>query len=399
MTSSVTFPPDSISATPTSSPTSKERLIFIDVLRGVAAVWMILVHITDVCLSTEQKHGFIYNMLNVSFGFVSVCFVFCAGVGFMLAAEKKIADYRSFKKPLWQYLKRLGHILLLAYWLNLPAFSFQRTMQSTHQEWMRFLECDVLHCIVYSSLIALILSMIIGNMKTARWVYLGLAILFTLGTPFVWLWNPFDVLPMGIALLFAKYPISKFPLFPISAYFFFGAFLSSVFVAQKNKLATAKRWLTISLILPFILFTIKYSPLDYPGYEDWWYVSPGHTLYRVSCVIALFCFLYLIQERYAGKSIGNFLQISGQESLFFYVFHLMLTYGTIANFGLVYLASHRYNQNETALVFVVITAVTYSFAAMWHRYKKTFPADASRLVFWLMILFLVIFLLVPSYLA
>ncbi|MBL8000236.1 MAG: hypothetical protein JNL32_16555, partial [Candidatus Kapabacteria bacterium] len=149
---------------------------------------------------------------------------------------------------------------------------------------------------------------------------------------------------------------------------------------------------------PFILFLLK-ETTDYPGYEDWWYASPGHALYRFSAVVLSFCVLYLVQERITKSRIAPVLQLCGQESLFFYIFHLMLVYGSIANFGLMYLASYRYNVFEVLLVYIAITGTTYSLASMWHSYKKTEPQKSSRLVFWLMALFMTVYALVPSYLS
>lgn len=377
----------------------KERLSYLDYLRGIAALWMIEVHIVDICLADNLKQGTFYDILNISNGFVAVCFIFCAGAGFQLAFEKKAADFRSFSAPLWQYLKRLGHILILAYWLHLPAFSLQRTLQASPEELLRMFECDVLHNIVYSSLIALVIGLVIPNRRALLWIFGVLTLFFFFATPYIWAQNPFEVFPTFFATCVAKQPISKFPFFPFSGYFFAGAVLTSLFTHVQNKRTFAVRGALIAFMLPILLFFLKYSPFDFPGHEDWWHSSPGHALYRTSIIVLVMCLLYLFQERIDRSRFSNALRLCGQESLFFYIFHLMLVYGTIANFGLVYLASHRYSYWETGLVLVVITAVTYSLASMWNSYKRNEAKKASHLVFWLMALFMVIFLLVPSYLA
>lgn len=35
-------------------------------------------------------------------------FLFLAGSGFIIAANRKADDYKNFRKPLWDYLRRLG---------------------------------------------------------------------------------------------------------------------------------------------------------------------------------------------------------------------------------------------------------------------------------------------------
>ncbi|MBL7999144.1 MAG: DUF1624 domain-containing protein, partial [Candidatus Kapabacteria bacterium] len=219
----------------------KQRLNFIDYLRGIAVLWMIEVHVVDICLATTLKDGWFYNVINISNGFVSVCFITCAGAGFALAADRKANEYRAFQPALWQYLKRLSHILLLAFWLHLPAFSLQRTLQSSYQEWLRLLECDVLHTIVYSSIAALVLLMLIKNTTIRTSIYALLAAVFFFATPFVWQWDSFQSLPMFFATWFAKQPISKFPVFPFAGYFFAGAALTGFFLQTPDKTLFAKR--------------------------------------------------------------------------------------------------------------------------------------------------------------
>lgn len=378
---------------------SKPRLSYLDFLRGIASLWMIEVHVVDICLADTLKQGFFYDMLNISNGFVAVCFIFCAGAGFQLASDKKRDVYLQFSKPLWTYLRRLGLILLIGYWLNLHAFSLQRTLQSNYEEWLQIFKYDVLHNIVYSSLLALIILFSIPNRNARVGIYITLAIVFFFATPFIWGLDTVHTLPLFFSTWFAKQPIGKFPMFHFGGYFFAGAAITAIFVQIKDKVRFANIGLIVSIVLPFILFGLKYSSFDFPGHDDWWHASPGHALYRTSVVMAVMFLLYKIQQRIDGTKFGDVLILAGQESLFFYVFHLMLVYGTIANFGLVYLAKHRYNVFETALVLVVISALTYSLASMWHWYKKYEPQKASRLLFWLIATFITVYILVPSYLA
>ena len=58
------------------------RLAFIDILRGIAVVWMIETHVVDVCLAPLWKVGSLYHLIYISNGFVAVGFDFGAGAGF-----------------------------------------------------------------------------------------------------------------------------------------------------------------------------------------------------------------------------------------------------------------------------------------------------------------------------
>ena len=145
--------------------------------------------------------------------------------------------------------------------------------------------------------------------------------------------------------------------------------------------------------------TLKDSAFDFPGSEDWWHLSAGHAFFRCGIVSLVLFLFYLARNLVERAGISQFLILCGQESLFIYVFHLMLVYGTVSNFGLQSLALHLWGSGQTALVFVVVTAMSYTLASMWHQYKKVEPRRASRAIFTIMIAFIIIFAMVPSYLA
>ena len=77
------------------APTKKERLAFIDVLRGWAVLWMIQTHVANACLAEPYRQGWLFGLLELSNGFVAVTFLFCAGAGVWLAASRKAAEFRA----------------------------------------------------------------------------------------------------------------------------------------------------------------------------------------------------------------------------------------------------------------------------------------------------------------
>ena len=378
---------------------SQERLDFIDYLRGLAVLWMIEVHVIDVCLADTLKHGWFYNLVNISNGFVAVAFIFCAGIGFQLAFSKKETAYRSGDSALWLYLRRLGHILLLAYWLHLPAFSLQRTLQSSTAELINLYDCDVLQSIVYSSLLALIVSLTIRSERVRMWTFIGLGLFSYFFIGWVWSFYPGSVLPGPLAALLAPQPISKFPLVPYSGHFFMGMVVVYFFRKASNPFLAAQRFLFTAFSLAAITLVLKNSPFDLPGHEDWWHYSGGHALFRSSVVVVVLFLFYLYRDRIEGARFAGVLTLCGRESLFMYISHLMFVYGTVSNFGLRHLAHNRWGVGETALVYLVIVALCYSLASMWYSVKRQDPKRATRLITIIISSFIVVFLLIPSYLT
>lgn len=374
----------------------KQRYLFIDVLRGIAVLWMIETHVVDVVLAPSFKSGWFYNILNISNGFVAVTFLFCAGAGFWIAATRKAEDYRTFRKPLLEYLRRLGLILAIAYWLHFPTMSFQRVFSLQYERWLTFFQCDILQTIVYTSLVSLLFLLIFKDLKILKWTYGGLTLLVFLLSPFVWDAEPFTFLPPFLGALLAKPPISKFPLFPWSGYFFAGAFVTALFFQSNNK-KSLSRWFVLGGIFFLLLlyFTRDYTSF-YLGRNDWWRVSPFHSLFRVSGTIAVFGLLFLLEEWYREQRVGKILQLAGQESLFIYVSHLLIVYGSIANFGMKYFVGSRLGPIETSLIIIGLIFLCQISVSIWHKIKITDIRSARWMIAGTFGFFFLIFLLNPA---
>lgn len=375
----------------------KNRLAFIDVLRGIACIWMIETHVVNVFLDSAFKQNWLFNQINMSNGFVAVSFIFCAGAGFFIAAERKIDEFKRFSPSLFVYLRRLLFILGLAYWMNLPAFSLFRTMNASNDEFLKLFECDVLHTIVFSSFLALFIALINPKQALNKWIALSFALGIFFLSPFIANTDPLQAMPMPIAMLFEHYPISKFPIFPFAGYFFAGMAFTGFWMHSRNQSKFVKIAAICAIILPQIVFIIKELPFQYPGWQEWWYCSPGHSIFRVCAPIFFFCILYLIENKLQKSRIADILRLSGQESLFFYISHLMLVYGSVANIGLKYFIVERGTPLQTILVFLVITTAVYFTAMMWHNTKSQTPIMAQRIIIALVLLFFVVFAFVPDY--
>ncbi|MGQ9819439.1 MAG: heparan-alpha-glucosaminide N-acetyltransferase domain-containing protein [Candidatus Kapaibacteriales bacterium] len=374
----------------------KHRYLFIDVLRGIAVLWMIETHVVDVVLAPSFKSGWFYNLLNIFNGFVALTFLFCAGAGFWIAATRKSDDYRAFRKPLFDYLRRLGLILAIAYWLHFPTMSLQRVFSLTDERWISFFQCDILQTIVYTSLLSLLLLLLVKDLNALKWVYGILSLAIFLLAPFVWEIKPFAILPPFFGALFAKPPISKFPLFPWSGYFFAGAFVTALFFQSDNK-KSLSMFLTLCgfAFLLIIYFTRDYTNF-YFGYRDWWRVSPFHSIFRVSGTIAVFGLLFLLEEWLKDKKIAKILQLAGQESLFIYVSHLLVVYGSIANFGMKYVVGSRLGPFETSLIILGLIFLCQISASIWHRIKSADIRSARWMIAGTFGFFFLIFLLNPA---
>lgn len=372
--------------------TKSQRLIFIDVLRGLAVILMIEAH-TMALMSNLYKQGFLYGFLNISNGFVSVAFLFCAGAGFWLAVKNKFNDFKHFKKPLWTYIRRLAFILMLAYFLHFPVFTLSKFLNMNQNQLNILFQNDILQTIVYSSSISLILLLILPKLTHLKYISIILTIIAFSLVSIVWYSNPFDYLPYNLAFMFAKPPISKFPLIPWSGYFFAGIFVTAFFMEAKDKINFAKKLLYFSLSIITIIFFLKFIGIPYLSGYQFWYANPIHCLFRLSGTTAIFAFLFLLEKYYKNYKLTNILLISGRESLFIYMIHLIIIYGSVLNVGLKYFNIQNLNPYETFGMYTAITFISISLARGWHEIKNNSPKVAKQIMYSLAIFCFLYFIL------
>lgn len=359
-----------------------KRFEFIDVLRGLSVLWMIEAHLTDVILDTNFKQTDFFYYISISNGFVATIFLFCAGASFYLASSRKFDDFKHFRKPLWIYLRRLAFILAIGFALNLPRLSIWLMQDVSNNELLKFLECNILHTIVYSSILALLIFFIIPNIKYLKYISLIIALAVYFATSFVWSIDPFQYMNIFFAPMFAEWPVSHFPLFPWMGHFFAGIAITSFFMEANDKVAFAKKLTIISSILIIITLLAKNLYLyHYPFVQNWWDTDPGHFIFRVSVTILLFCILFLTENSYRDKWYSKPLALMGRESLFYYVGNVILIYGSVANIGFRQIFHSSAPPFPTLIIYIIFTIVLYYIGVLWFKAKTEKPDLSKKILY------------------
>jgi len=367
-----------------------KRYEFIDILRGLSVLWMIEAHITDVVLWPAAKSTFLFYLIDKSNGFVATTFLFCAGAGFYISTSRKFDDFKNFRKPLWIYLRKLAFILFIAFSMHLPTRDFFQLFSLTNDQLVRFVECDILQTIVYSSLIALVLFFIIPNLKYLKFVSIVIALVAYYATSFVWAINPFNYLPTFFATMFAEWPVSHFPMFPWMGHFFVGIALTSLFMESMDKKRFVLKLGVYSLITSISMLIVKDLPyFNYPYADDWWHTSPSHFIFRISVVSFLFSFLYYFEDFIANKFFAKPLILMGRESLLLYVGNVILIYGSIINDGIRQYLPSQVDSYSTFLIFTGLTFILYYISKGWHFIKTDKPMLSKIVIYGLSAYFLI----------
>jgi uncharacterized membrane protein len=379
-----------------------KRYDFIDVLRGLSCIVMIETHVVNALMLSGYRNNPSFYVLNTINGFVSIVFLFCAGAGFWIAGERKFKTYLAFEKPLFQYIQRLGFILLVAYWLKIPEFSIHKMLSASPEKILHFFSCDVLDCIAITSFISLALLLIVRHIPTLRILYTVLACGIFFGSQ-VFAHTDLTVgLPWWLGGLVAHRPRSPFGLLPWSGYFFYGIALTAWFFHAQDKHRFIQYAMSISVVVLMVIFSDLW--LDYipalTAHGNWWFWSPLHFAFRIAVIALLFGGLYLLEEQRIFDRFfthaHSMVKTIGQESLFVYVFHLMLVYGSVVNLGMAFFIGPNLDPLPVALLTLIVTALTLYCTQLWYAGKRTEKNPPKRLIVYALTLFFVIFLIIPK---
>ncbi len=373
---------------------TSQRYAFIDVMRGIAALWMIETHVMNEFIMPQNKEGWFYDALNISNGFVSVGFIFCAGIGFMIAAERKLNEYRAFSPSFWLYIRRLFFILAAAFLMDTPTMSLQHLLEASPAEIAIFVRTDVLHTIVYSSFTALMFSFIVGNIVRLRYLFAVLATLVFFSSALIWESELYMAFPQAIGALIAPPPISPFPFIPWSGYFFAGAALAGFFFKTNDKKRFAQILGSIVFILCFVLFTLKNTGLSAFEGKKWWAMSPEYFLFRTSGATLLFCLLFLVEDKLKGR-FADILRKCGQESLFIYIMQGTIIFTILRDWNMRFMIERQQSILGIAIITLFVTALCITGALLWNSVKKNNPLKAKYILWGFCCIVLLWFFFVP----
>ena len=335
----------------------RERLPYPDYFRGIIIFLMIQGHLFRALLDKNLKSGLWFNVHEPVHGMVAPGFLFLAGFLFYHTIHNKNVPELLDKG------RHLFGILLWGYFLHLPFFSMHKiiSLWGTGVEY-KLLRMDILHTIGFSLLIA-----------TAAWIlirkyffpFILLLTAFNLIYPF------FYVRPDNILLAsFVDAKMSQFPLVYWSVFLFLGI-LASGYLKKFNPVVLAASVLMILAVV----------------------ISPGLTFEIISDtgkVLLLFSLVRLIPPA-NSRIIKKFLTAS-RESLFLYLSHLMIVYGSPLNPGLSRYYKESLSFPVVLAIFILMVLILYPAAYFLNRIRSTHPGAYRTVKYAVFTFFFFVFL-------
>ena len=331
-------------------------------------------HVFRSLLSRDLQQSDLFQLHEFFHGLTAPAFLFGAGLTFVISTRKRWDEYHRWGEPVARRLRRYLLILALGLVVHLPFFSFRKIMvEGTTADLLQLFQSDVLACIGFG---LMFLQALVFLFKSETRFYVTVSVItgqICVLTPLLWEIDFLNFLPLPAAQLLNGLHGSAFPLFPFVGFLFAGAIVSWEFLAAAEKGSEVQFAQRLSMVgTGFILagVVLDVMPVQiYPSY-NFWFTSPEYFLIRTGALLLITCGFWSIAGRFRQKE--GFLTLLGRESLFVYVIHLFLLYGSAVNpqLDLQEILGQDLGIGASLGVLLALTAFLFACAAVWNFLRR-----------------------------
>ncbi len=350
--------------------TGATRVIFIDLARALAVVFMLYGHTVDALLAPAYRSGAVFDIWQFQRGLTSGLFLLLSGFAFSIATTRHWASHLAPSPALVKRIRRFALFIFLGYAIRFPIPSLFGLEHATDAEWRQLIGVDVLQLIGVTFLAVQALVMLSRSRQVFSVVTVALALALTLVAPWTWSVDWSQRTPVWLAAYLSPNSGSLFPLVPWSAFVLAGAALGQIYARWGA--AHHVRYANCALLIPGVALAIaavwltQYQVALF-GATPHSYV-PGNILLRAGA-----CLVIVGLIAHASRGIAQLPHVFGavaQESLLIYVLHLGIVYGSVWAPGLlsIYGASRSPLQLLPIVLLLIATMVLAAYAWNWLKH-------------------------------
>ena len=358
--------------------TSKQRIDYLDWLRGLACLGMFEVHCYDAWLGGPARQGSFFGLSQLSGTVPAPLFIFLSGISCALVSDQMWRKGASANEIATRVIRRGAEIFGLGlifrvqeYLLGLPG--------APNSDLLRV---DVLNLIGLS----LLFMGVFLRLSESRPIQVVLAAAIAIGiaclTPLLWTtwrphWLPWFVESYinGVHIYSAPQPW-LFPVFPWTGFAFAGLSAGVVLMTDwstKNQSRATALLAALGVGLFFLSRWLDARPQLYAVY-DYWHTSPNFFLARIGICLVV-TWLGYAWCRWGPGQVGfsPLIQL-GRASLLVYWVHIEFVYG---RFSILPKASEGIGMATLGLLIITAAMVLLAMARL--RWKKSGPEIIARL--------------------
>ena len=355
------------------------RVIFIDLARALAVVFMLYGHAIDGLLDPQFRTGTWFGIWTFQRGLTSCLFLLLSGFAFSIATARHWVQHVTVS-PAWvKRVRRFGLFILLGYALHFPVTQFADLRRIPPDRWEAFLAVDVLQLIGVTFFGVQLLVLVSQSRRVFMVGSFLLAVLLVLLTPSAWSIDWTQRLPRWLAGYLTQTTGSLFPLLPWSAYVLVGAGLGQIYARWGA--SDLRRYANLALLVPGVLLVacgLTLDSLHVFGRAEWSFIPPQFLVRTGACLLVMGAIAH------ASAHISHLPHMFGavaQETLLIYFVHLCIVYGSIWNQGLVQRYGQTLGPARMVTVVVLLLAAMAGLASYWNWCKHAHPRLARATMF------------------
>jgi uncharacterized membrane protein len=365
-------------------PTSGEHYLYtqrinsLDLTRILAMVFMIQGHVIYALASPEAVNVqvFPWDVWNYLRGLTAPIFLTVSGAVQVFANKRD--EYGKLPKKTVFRRFRMGLILMLiGYTMMFPAERVWDIFFLPASAWSIFFQVNILQLIGISLILLLGIFLFTRNDRELGILSLIFALTITFLTPTVLDFDWFIILPEFMAAYLSSWKGSIFPIFPFTAFVFYGAAIGS-FLKQIGPEKRTKTIIYWGIPAGAVFFSIGYLYNYFTGsgsFSGLTLSNVGVHFIRFGMVLGVFSISALIYLLTSGLS--KYYSIFSKRALFIYVIHLFLLYGTVFFNGLARIAPNSLGLADTLIAVFAIEAISLGTAYFYEYAVRKYP-NAKR---------------------
>ncbi len=342
---------------------SSSRLLYLDWVRGLAALIMLQGHVFNSFTRTDLRENGPYLLSQFVGGMPPAFFLFLTGVTLAFLMDSTERKDMPAGRRVMAAFSRAGFLLAIAFLFRLQLWAF-----STARQWSDLLRVDILNCMGFSIAVASVMALFRTVERIRLCAVLGFAV--AAAAPLL---SQVDF--SGVPEVVKNYLVPSknfFGFFPWAAFLFFGVSFGSLLRKLKDEqIPQAMQWFAMGgIALAFGAYTVSSMSLSFYTNSDFWLNSPALIFIKLGVVYLCiaFAFLWTLQSDSEGWS---WVRQLGTTSLLVYWVHVELVYGRWLGFW-----KDHLNIGETVIAALVVTLLMLGLSVA----KTSFPSWRHYLV-------------------
>ena len=297
-----------------------QRLLYLDWLRGIAAITMLQGHVFQSFLRNDLRSGGPYMMSQFAGGMPPAIFLFLLGVTFAFLMDSQERKGVSPGGRVVAAVRRSGYLFAAAFAFRLQLWAFSLDAS----EWRNVFRVDILNCMGLALLAMAVMAVFTTAERIRLCAVLGVAI--AVASPLIsntdWSWAP----PLLRNYIVPDHDFFGF--FPWASFVAFGMSGGSLLRRLKPEdIGPAMQWLAWGgVALAFAAYAISAMSISIYSSSDFWLNSPALIFIKLGAVLMMIAFSY-VWNLQAGAERWSWVRQFGVSSLLVYWVHIELVYG------------------------------------------------------------------------